>query len=438
MLLLYHRPALLRLIGDASNVNENIAAFGRHSRFPVYPINTALGFPEGLARLEFDAILLHYSLFRHGVDPYHLQGGFFEYLGEASGYKLATFQDEHHWCGKRFAFLNEYGIDCVFTLFEPRYFAETYGRYAPGVSRLVYQLPGYVGPELEEAGRRFSKPETERSIDVGYRGRTMAAYMGRGAIEKFDVGERFAARAKGRDIRLDIDVLEESRLYGDQWPQFIANCRAVLGSESGASCSDLEDEVRTAYERLGAELGREPTIEEMEAEGTLPRWDWKVPYRMASPRHFEAAALGVCQILYEGAYSGVMEPMRHYIPLKKDFSNFDEVLERFRDDEVRRELTENSRRDLIESGTYSYRRIVAEEFDPVLADAGLNAQVGLQRAVSSEVRTGPIHRARIRGPLFWEWLWGNHPVVFRALWLAGRPFAYARRGWRLLGSGSGR
>ena len=31
--------------------------------------------------------------------------------------------------------------------------------------------------------------------------------------------------------------------------------------------------------------------------------------------------------------------MVHYIPLKKDFSNFDEVIERFRDKDVRKELT---------------------------------------------------------------------------------------------------
>ena len=31
-----------------------------------------------------------------------------------------------------------------------------------------------------------------------------------------------------------------------------------------------------------------------------------------------------------------MEPMVHYIPLEKDFSNIDEVLRRFRDREFRR------------------------------------------------------------------------------------------------------
>jgi len=69
-----------------------------------------------------------------------------------------------------------------------------------------------------------------------------------------------------------------------------------------------------------------------------------------SPRVFEAAAVRSCQILFEGRYSGILEPMVHYIPLKKDFSNFEEVLRRYRDESIRRELTENAHRDLIASG----------------------------------------------------------------------------------------
>ncbi len=43
--------------------------------------------------------------------------------------------------------------------------------------------------------------------------------------------------------------------------------------------------------------------------------------------------------------------MRHYIPLQKDFSNFEEVVERFRDEGLRRELAENAHAEMIESGS---------------------------------------------------------------------------------------
>ena len=75
----------------------------------------------------------------------------------------------------------------------------------------------------------------------------------------------------------------------------------------------------------------------------------EIPYRTISPRHLEAAAFRVCQILFEGRYAGLLEPMVHYIPLRKDFSNLDEVLDRFRDADLRAQIAENAYRDLIAS-----------------------------------------------------------------------------------------
>ena len=112
----------------------------------------------------------------------------------------------------------------------------------------------------------------------------------------------------------------------------------MLGVESGASAVDLEDEVIAEYRELvargdQADRGR---ARRRSRAGTL------IDDRTISPRHFEAAALRVCQILFEGHYAGVMEPRRHYIPLRKDFSNLDEVIARIRDPSVRREIAENA------------------------------------------------------------------------------------------------
>ncbi|MBT8506740.1 hypothetical protein B1F79_04690 [Coxiella-like endosymbiont of Rhipicephalus sanguineus] len=51
----------------------------------------------------------------------------------------------------------------------------------------------------------------------------------------------------------------------------------------------------------------------------------KIDYNQISPRHFEAVATKTLQILYEGEYSNILKPWVHYVPLKKDYSNFDEV-----------------------------------------------------------------------------------------------------------------
>src|SRR4030067_2209033 len=136
ILLLYHHP----LAPSASTVIEHVDAFGRYSRFKVWSINTELGFPEGLKTLSFQGILLHYSLFG---PRYEMSEMFLDYLERSRGsYKIAFFQDEHRFCQKRFAFLNHFKIDCVFTLVEPSYYRETYQKYTK-VPKLVYTIPGY-------------------------------------------------------------------------------------------------------------------------------------------------------------------------------------------------------------------------------------------------------------------------------------------------------
>ncbi|MGH8766539.1 MAG: glycosyltransferase, partial [Burkholderiales bacterium] len=84
-----------------------------------------------------------------------------------------------------------------------------------------------------------------------------------------------------------------------------------------------------------------------------------------SPKIFEAIACGTALVLFEGEYSDVVKPGQHFIVLKKDFSNVDEVLDALRDDAFISQLTERAYRDVVASGAYSYRRFV-EAFDESL------------------------------------------------------------------------
>ena len=235
-------------------------------------------------------------------------------------------------------------------------------------------------------------------------------------MEKVGIGERFRARATATNLRLDIDTSEQGRLYGDRWYRFLGRCRAVLGVESGASYLDLEDEVLADYRARTAD-GRPVTLEAL-SEGPLNRLDHNFSYRTISPRHFEAAAFRICQILFEGEYSGVLEPMVHYIPLKKDFSNFDEVVELVQDRQAREEIVENAHRDLIRSGAYSYERFVAGVDQDLLAqgstprvapaqrcsvstwrsDAGAFSAVSAPRRATRASAHGPPSRGAYRAP----------------------------------------
>jgi hypothetical protein len=167
--------------------------------------------------------------------------------------------------------------------------------------------------------------------------------------------------------------------------------------------------VRKKYERLITENPK-MTFEEM-SERLLNRWEGNIPYRTISPRHFEAAAFRICQILYEGDYQGIMKPLVHYIPLKKDFSNFDEVIRLFRDDNFRHQITDNCYRDLIACGRYSYQEFI-ECFDQELLKAGLEPQITREEetTVSAALRRDKPRRWLVR-------------VCLTTLLFFGRPIA---------------
>ncbi len=371
----------------AANQLQHARSFGRHSRFRTWTVNTLYDFPRQLAAFDFAAIILHYSLFGAvpgplspllGTPRYLLNDGHIALLRAASGRKIAIFQDEQTHCRARFRFCDEFGIDCAYTCFEPDEYDSTWRRYSR-VPTIRTTLPGYVDEALTHVADHFALPDDQRSVDVGYRARPIPLFA-EPRQDKVEVGRRFREFAAGSDLVLDIGLREEDRLYGDDWFRFLGDSRTTLGAESGVSVVDCEDEVRNDCERILAKQG-EVTLENL-AQGPLARWDDAIRYRTISPRHFEAAALGSCQVLLEGSYSGAMRPMEHYIPLRRDFSNFDQVVSRIRDAGLRRGLAGNARRDLIDSGEYRLESFVAG-VDRDLIDAGLDPEIDprLARAV---------------------------------------------------------
>ena len=65
---------------------------------------------------------------------------------------------------------------------------------------------------------------------------------------------------------------------------------------------------------------------------------------------------GTCQVLTEGYYNGILIPNVHYIPLKKDFSNIDEVIRRIKEDIDRNFLIKNAYNDIVESEKYNINK----------------------------------------------------------------------------------
>ena len=86
--------------------------------------------------------------------------------------------------------------------------------------------------------------------------------------------------------------------------------------------------------------------------------DGKFDLKALSPRHLEACLTETCQVLIEGNYNGILKPDVHYIPVKPDFSNLEEVFSKMQNTELTKYLVANAYNDIVLSNKYTYKAFV--------------------------------------------------------------------------------
>jgi len=299
-----------------------------------------------------------------------------EKIRKTAALKVLFLQDEYRDVRQFNHVMAELGIQLIFTCVAEKDHETFYPRsLIPSLEGRHTVLPGYVPSYLE--GLRGDR-SWSRSVDLGYRSRAVPYYLGDLGQEKRIVAERFQEISLRRGFRSDISVLEQDRLYGKAWLDFLRSSRCVLGSSSGASVIDFTGDIRKKCELF---LAARPNATYAEVKQRFfAEVDWKVVIDTVSPRIFEAAALLCTLVHHEGGYGGVLRPEEHYICVRRDYSNIEDVIERIKDKGFCRRLAENADRDLIASGRYSYSTF-ARWFDGVLAKH-IGSPVGL-RSVST-------------------------------------------------------
>jgi len=74
-----------------------------------------------------------------------------------------------------------------------------------------------------------------------------------------------------------------------------------------------------------------------------------------SSRHFEPIGTKTCQLLLEGNYNGILKPDVHYIEIKRDMSNIQDAIARFKDESRRGRMVEETYDYVMTSHTYAHR-----------------------------------------------------------------------------------
>jgi len=338
---------------QAETVTEYLDALVRYSHHQVTELSMLRHFPARVDLDRFDAVITHYSLSLGPLLMHYVGADLVARLKRYRGLKAAFLQDEYREIQTYWRHLNELGIDLLLSCVPQHEIAKVYPRDKVPKLRVVNVLTGYVSEGLLH---RDVLPVAKRSIDVGYRTRKMPYWLGRLGHEKTMIAEEFANRARGSGLVLDLSTQEGERLYGEAWTNFVASCRSVIGVESGASIIDFDGQLERRVEDYVAKNPRS-TFEEI-AERFLAPYEGSLELHQISPRAFEAAALRTPMVLFEGRYSGVLEPDRHFIVLRKDFSNFDEVIFKLRDHEGLQVMADRTYQEVALDKRWTYKAFI--------------------------------------------------------------------------------
>lgn len=206
------------------------------------------------------------------------------------------------------------------------------------------------------------KEYSKRKYDIGYRGRDLPYNLGSLSQDKKNIGLYF--KNKKTNLKLNISTDEESRIYGKNWFYFLSECKSVLGCESGFSIVDINGDIEKKVNQM---VLKNPALSFQSCYSNfLFKYDKKIIMNVISSRVFEAIASRCLLILFKGDYSGIIKPWKHYLPIKKDFSNVEEVLTILRNKEKVTDIINSAYKDVILNDKLSYNWFI-DKYDAELS-----------------------------------------------------------------------
>jgi hypothetical protein len=401
-------------------VRDHLESFARHSVARCHYLNLSIRRPpRWLLRVPFDLVVFHTSFLSHlRWDPANgarlLERA--APLRELHATKAALPQDEFLRSAAINEFIEAFSVDVVFSVADASQWPVIYDTVDRDRVRFSTVLTGYL---LDQTVARIGdvvRATPERTVDVGYRAFHAPAWLGRHGQLKTAIASVVGPAAYKRGLRVDVSTRPEDTLYGDDWLRFLARSRYTLGVEGGASILDRDGSVRATAERYAA-THPSATFDEIEA-ACFPNRDGELTLTAISPRHLEACAARTCQVLVEGHYNGILQAGTHYLALKRDFSNLEDVLDEMFNAARRAQVVEAAYADVVASGRFTYQAFVRQ----VERECGLNRASTRARALGARTVRAAVAADRL------SWLGVRWVAVWRPWLLAGWERAAPRLG----------
>lgn len=358
-----------------TTILDHLYSFQRYSGQRCFYVNLAAQkLSDRLLQIPFDLIIFH-TIFlstRWNRETYRTMIDRVRPLKNSPATKIVLPQDEFYYTSAVCDFINEFGVDHVFSVSPESEWKKIYKTVDFSKVKFHPVLTGYLERHTLKRIDRMAKAVRDRDLAIGYRSWRAEPWLGRHGYLKTQLAEIFQRETAARGIKADISTRAEDTLHGDAWYEFLLRCKYTIGVEGGASILDSDGSVR---ERTDRYVAQHPMAEFEEVESAcFPGLDGSLGLFAISPRHFEACATRTCQVLIEGNYNGVLTPGKHYIELRRDFSNLHDVFVQMENEPLRKEVVDLAYRDVVESGTYSYEGFVKQVLETSLGTSLQNAR----------------------------------------------------------------
>lgn len=302
-------------------------------------VNNLLEFAAGLRKLkEYPlSIILHSAAWDH-LRLLRLAQGRFQ---SRKGTMLLFYGNEYHNMKEKIAFARAVEADYIASQL-PLPSAEWL--YAECDHSVVLPAPAALNPHI------YRPETTERPVDIGFRGDLYASAWALGDLERTMILQYFDRHAAAWGLTKDIAFVRHPR---EQWNAFLNQCKGIMGAESGTYFLERDDRTRRA---VIAFLAQYPQATFAQVHDRFFRsYANPVSGKAISSRHFEPVGARTCQLLLEGHYNGILKADEHYISIRKDFSNIEEAIRRFKDQEYREAIVRRTHEYVLEQHTYQRR-----------------------------------------------------------------------------------
>jgi hypothetical protein len=223
----------------------------------------------------------------------------------------------------------------------------------------VLPMAHALNPAVYTATGPFPRP-----VDVAFIGDLYERLIG--DCERTDIVRFFERHASEYGLRC---VVRSQRMRRAEWAQFLNDCAAVIGAESGTYYLDRNGRIlRNAKRYLAAHPAA--TFDEV-YDACFRQSTGYVSGKAISSRHFEPIGTKTCQILVEGEYNGILTAGRHYIAVKRDLSNIDDAVRQYKDVAHRTRIVDETYEYVRAAHTYADRvKLLVSAFDGRVVRSG--------------------------------------------------------------------